>query len=201
MAILTRLEELLARADALKLDERTGRLDELAAAARRRSLRLHIQQDLLRHLVRVGQLAGKDHDELAGKFHLRAPEATNTSFLISTKLMFDLGKANEALLVSLGLSDNLLPELETAISQLEETMKTGQAGRGGHVRALENLADVANLAAEQVELLNGLNRFRYRADPGLLKEWKAVRLIGPREQGLPAGSNGNGVTAPVAPLA
>ncbi len=200
-AILARLEDQLRRAESLKIEERAGRLEELAAATRRQTLRRTIQHELLRHLVRVGQLAGETDPRLAGKFHLRAPEATNTSFLTSTKFMLELGKANEALLVSLGLSDTLLPELEAAVAQFEESMTTGQGGRGSHVRARENLAGVASEAARQVELLNGLNRFRFRGDPGLLKEWEAVRLIGPREFDVSEGPSGNGVTPPAGGIA
>lgn len=198
-AILARLDELLRRADALKVEERTSRLEELASTIRRQTLRRAIQLELLPHLVRVGQLAGKDNPALAGKFNLRSPQATHTSFLTSTRLMLDLGKANAAELVSRGLSDNLLPELDLAVSQFEEAMTTGQAGRGGHVRARENLADVARQAAAQVEQLDGLNRFRFRGDPGLLKEWEAVRLVGPRQPpepaGLPAGPPAGEVAA------
>jgi hypothetical protein len=204
-AILARVEELLRRADSLAVAERAGRLEELSAANRRQVLRRSAKFELLRHLVRVGQLAGKDNPGLAGKFHLRSPDATHRSFLASTRQMLAVAQANKDLLVSLGLSDTLLPELEGAVAQFEEAMTSGRNGRSEHVAARTQLDAVVAELVEKVELLNGLNRYRFRKDPDLLAAWEAVRVIGPRTRTSPAGPTGSGVTPPaggaVAPAA
>jgi hypothetical protein len=203
-AILARVEELLRTADSLAVAERAGRLEELSAANRRRELRRSAKFALLRPLVRVGELAGKENPGLAGKFHLRSPDATHRSFLASTRQMLAVAEANKDLLVRLGLSESLLPELAEAVSQFEEAMTSGRNGRSGHVAARTQLSAVTDELVEKVELLNGLNRYRFQKDPDLLAAWEAVRIIGPRVRPEPAGPTEGGVTPPsggVAPAA
>ena len=160
-------------------------MEERAAAARRNTLRRTAQLELLFHLVRVGEQAGKVNPALAGKFHLRSLDATHSSFLISTRQQLALAEANKELLVSLGLSDTVLDELKQVMVEFDEAMVSGRAGRLEHIRARKELFAVADEAGKIIGQLHGLNRYRFRKDPLLLAAWEAVRFIGPKVRAEP----------------
>ena len=113
---VARLDELLRKAESLGMAQRSGRLEELSAANRRNALRRSAKFELLHHLVTIGRLAGEEVPSLAGKFYLRSPDATHTSFLASTKLMLRLAEENKELLMRKGLSEDLLTELSAAVA-------------------------------------------------------------------------------------
>lgn len=62
-ALVGRLQERLARSDALSIQQRDGHTGEGAAVAHREALRCTMQQVQLRHLVGVAEMAVKDRPE------------------------------------------------------------------------------------------------------------------------------------------
>jgi len=176
--LLGRLEDRLTRADALASQERAGRIAELWAAARREDLRRDMHFQLLRHLVRIGELAARDNPELAGKFRLRNQNSTHKSFLIATKAMLAEGQLNKQLFVKLGLSQTMLDELAKAVVDFEGATEMGNIGRVDHVGARADLATVSLEVVEVVELLNTVNSFRFRDAPDLAAAWDSARNLG-----------------------
>ena len=178
--LLGRLEDLLTRADGLATQQRAGRIAELWAAARRTDLRRDMHFQLLRHLVRVGELAAKEKPELGGKFRLRAQNSTHKSFLVAAKAMLAEGFANKELFLKLGLSQNMLDELSKEVVDFEGATETGNIGRSDHIGARADLDTVSLEILEVVELLNTFNRFRFRDAPDLAAAWESTRkVLGP----------------------
>lgn len=174
---LARLEDRLTRAESLAIEERAGRIAELSAAERREELRRTMHFQLLRHLVRVGELAAKDNPDLVGKFRLRMPNATNKAFLVSSKAMLADGLANKELFVRLGLSEAMFEDLGKAVAEFESATVVGSAGRSGHVGARVDLEAVSAELLGVVELLNTFNLYRFREQPQLTAEWENVRSM------------------------
>lgn len=200
--MLARLENRLGRAEALATQQRAGLIAERAATARRDELRCALHFQLLRHLVRVGEAAAKDHPELVGKFRLRNPNSTHKSFLISAKAMLADGLANKDLFVSLGLSAAMLDELGKAITEFEEATTSGTAGRTGHIGARADLDSVTDELLELVELLNTFNRYRFRGDPELAAAWESARtVLGPGRARRETPAPEVGATPPVGDVA
>ncbi len=180
------LEELLNRAEGLAARQRAGQIAEHAGAARRMELRDQLHDQLLRHLVRVGELAAKEHPELIGKFQLPSTNATNKTYLVAAKAMLAEGQANKDTLTKYGLSEAMLQDLAQAIQEFEATIESGSAGRESHVGARADLDAVAAELMRAVEVLNTFNRRRFRGDAELLAAWDAARLvIGPRTRRKP----------------
>lgn len=177
VAALARLEDRLTRSEALAIEERAGRIAELSAAGRREELRRSMHFQLLRHLVRVGELAAKDKPDLVGKFRLRMPNATNKAFLVSSKAMLADGLANKDLFVRLGLSAAMFEDLGKAVAEFEAVTLAGSAGRSGHVGARVDLEAVSVELLEVVELLDTFNLYRFRNEPQLRAEWENVRSM------------------------
>src|SRR5437764_1653534 len=67
---LTRLEELIQRADVLAAQQRSGVVAARAATMRREELRHALQSKLLIYLAAVGAVAAKGNTELAPQFRL-----------------------------------------------------------------------------------------------------------------------------------
>ena len=177
-----RLRELLERADAILAVERAAILSERAAAQRKHDLRRAATFDLLRHLVLVGRLAGEEDPTLAGKFHLRSPDATHKSFQISTRQMLDLAISKKETMLAKGLLESVLTDLGSIMAQFDEAMTAGRNGRAEHVRARRELIEVARAIVETVRTLDGLYRYLFRDSPDLLVAWEKVRFIGPKSE-------------------
>ncbi len=176
-AVLGRLEERLGRADALITQQRAGFIAVHAATTRRRELRRALQFKLLRHLVRVGEMAAVERPELLDRFRLPGLRSTHKSFLIATKAMLAEAVAAKDLMVSHGLTESLLEDLARMITQFEEATETGFIGRRGHVGARADLLVVASEIMELVEWLDGLNRYRFRENPELQAAWDSARNV------------------------
>jgi hypothetical protein len=190
--LLGRLEDRVARGDALAAQERAGRSAEQAATDRRNGLRRDMHFQTLRHLVQAGVAAAKEKPELAGKFQLRSTSATNKAFLVSAKAMLADGQANKDLLVAQGLSSAMLDQLATALTQFEEASRDSKTARTSHVGARADLSAVTEEIVEVVNLLDTFNRFRFRDDPELAAAWESARTAdrpfrrSPRTNGTPA---------------
>ena len=190
--LLGRLEDRVARGDALAAQERNGRIAERTATDRRNGLRRDMHFQTLRHLVQAGEAAAKEKPELAGKFQLRSPRATNKAFLVSARTMLADGLANKDLLVAQGLSSAMLDQLAAAVTQLEEATRDGIIARSSHVGARADLSSVTDEILAVVDQLDTFNRFRFRNDPELTAAWESVRTAdrpfrrSPRTNGTPA---------------
>src|SRR3954466_14694913 len=69
-AAVTRLEELIARAEALAAQQPSGAIAGRKAAKHRNELKRSLHSTLLRHLERVGTVAVKENPDVAAEFEL-----------------------------------------------------------------------------------------------------------------------------------
>src|SRR5687768_3899044 len=173
---VTRLEERLARADALGIQQRTGTGDARAASARRRQTRFQIEFALLNPLVKVGRSAARANPELIGKFQLSHHHATHKAFLIGARTM--LGEATTAKEVLLKQGLAAAPRRP---GQGARPVRGGgqrhQPEPPGLHRARVELGEVAANLSELVQVLDAFNRYRFQADPEQLAVWNAARSV------------------------
>ena len=100
-----------------------------------------------------------------------------------------LAKANEQrdLLVSHGMQPSLLDDLGSALADFEKTLEASRTGRREHMGATADLTAVAAEIVEQVHILDGLMRYRFRDNAELTAEWAGARnMLGPFKQQKPA---------------
>ena len=179
-AALTRLEELVQRADALASQQRAGVVASRAATLQRDDLRRALLTKLLRYLAAVGAVAAKLHPELAALFRLPRTDASNQALLTAARGMLEQATAQKDLLVSQGMSDTLLPDLAAALADFEKTLEATRAGRRDHVGASADLQVVTHDIAEQVRVLDGLVRYRFGNNAELMAAWASARnVLGP----------------------
>jgi len=179
-SVLDKLGERLRRADLLSDQQRLGVAQERGAVARRVELRRSISEELLPHLVRVGQVVEAERPDLAGKFRTPSPNAPLRVFRDSTRAMLNLATANRDPLVAKGLSQALLDDLTVTLAEFEKATVLAHEGRRDHVGATADLKQVTAEIVELVGQLDALNRYRFGKDTELLAAWRSARrVVGP----------------------
>lgn len=174
-SIVTRLQERVALADTLAVQEREGRGGEAAAAARRIEARKEMHERLLRHLSRVSSLAALSHPELAGQFTMPRANVPHGAFLIGAKSMLSAAIARQDLLVPFGLGASLIPELTAAVAEFDTMITAVHRGQKGHADGPGDLTAVTDECAALVGVLDGLMATRFNGDAENLAAWENAR--------------------------
>jgi hypothetical protein len=107
----------------------------------------------------------------------------------------------KALLVTRGMSEQLLDDLARAVTQFEQTLEATRAARREHVGASADLDAVFTEISQQVRLLDGLVRYRFGDNVELMGAWASARNVeGPVRSKTepPAGSVTPAVIKPAA---
>jgi hypothetical protein len=179
-AALTRLEELLQRADELAAQQRAGVVAARGSIEQRAEVRRALQGKLLRYLAGVGRVAARENAELGAQFRLPRTRATNQAFVTLIQGMLAKATEHKDLLVKQGLSESVLTDLAAALEEFEQTLEATRAARREHVGASGDLRAVASEITEQVLLLDGLVRYRFGDDAELMTAWASARnVLGP----------------------
>jgi hypothetical protein len=186
-AALARLEELLTRTEVLAAQQRAGVLARRGSTAQRAVVRRTLQSQLLTYLSALGRVAAGDNPEFGAHFRLPATRATNQAFLTLGRGMLKKATEQKELLVSRGMSEQLLDDLAAALTEFERTLEATRAARREHVGASADLESVAAEISLQVRLLDGVVRYRFGGNAELMGAWASVRnVVGPiRSKGEP----------------
>ena len=98
--------------------------------------------------------------------------------------MLEQGQAQRELLAKHELADRLLEDLAAAVDQFDASVAETNEGRRGHVGARAELDAVSDEVMQLVEMLDGLNRYRFGREAELLAAWERARhVVGPRAEG------------------
>lgn len=181
---LKQLEEQLTRANQLAREQQRGTAEVRAATARKDELKRSIRRSQLVHLAGVAGRAAKDVPELAQKFDLPRIPFRSLAFKAAARTMVEEAQQQKELLVKHGLVEQVLESLAQSLDQFDEAVERGAEGRRVHIGAAADLEAVAGEVVQIVRLLDGLNRFRFAAEPDLLAAWTAAsNVIGPPVSG------------------
>jgi hypothetical protein len=196
---LTRLEELLKRAEVLAAQQRAGAVAARGSIEQRAQVRRALQGKLLRYLTGVGAVAAKENAALGAQFRLPRTRATNLAFVTLAQGMLAKATEHKDLLVKQGLAEGVLGDIATALEEFEQTLevtraarrehpslRSGQAvGASGDLRAVASYHTLAGAVARRSGALPV--RGRRRADDG----------VGQRAQPFAALRAGRGGAVPV----
>ena len=183
--VLARLEDRVTRMEALAKQQQGGYLATRSSASRRRGLRRRLHHELLRHLVTVAEVAASEEPALAEKFRLPPGNGSHEAFRTFARKMLEQGQAQRELLAKHGLADRLLEDLAAAVDQFDASVAETNEGRRGHVGARAELDAVSDEVMQLVEMLDGLNRYRFGREAEMLAAWESARhvVVGPRAEG------------------
>jgi hypothetical protein len=179
-AALTRLEELLARAQVLAAQQMKGVVARRGSVAQREEVRAQLHGKLLRYLTGVGAVAARENAQLAAQFRLPQFRVPNLALVTLARGMLEKAIEHKDLLVTRGLSESVLTDIEAALVEFEQTLEASRAARREHVGASGELKTVLGEISEQVRLLDGLVRYRFGDDAELMTAWASVKnVVGP----------------------
>lgn len=128
--LVDELEERLARAEVLLVQQREGKLEQHAATARQTELKRAIHKDLLPYLVRVGERVADRPPEVAERLRLPGADLPQQAYLATTKAMLGAAQAMRKSLVAAGLVEAVLDDLALAVRRLEEAGAAAERAEG-----------------------------------------------------------------------
>src|SRR3989440_11779108 len=102
---------------------------------------------------------------------------TNQAFLTLARGMLTKATEQKDLLVSRGMSEQLLDDLAAALTAFEQTLEATRAARREHVGASADLDAVFSEISQQVRLLDGLVRYRFGDNAELMGAWASARNV------------------------
>jgi len=177
---LAKLEELLSRAQVLAGQQRVGVAMTRQATKHRVEVRRALQRKLLRYLRVVGRVAAKQNGELANEFPLPPSNASDKALVTAAQATLEKATARKDVLVSLGMSPQVVDDLGKALGEFERTLEASREGRREHVGASADLEVIGAEIAEQVQLLDGVVQYRFGDDAELMGAWASARnVLGP----------------------
>ena len=176
-AVLAQLEELIARLEALAKQQQDGTARAHASTVRRKALRRRLHHELLRHLVTVADIAAAEQPGLAERYALPNGRETNETFRTLARRLLEQGQAEQDVLIKHGLADKLLEDLAAAVEEFDGSLAQSNEARRGHVGAVAELQAVSDEVMRLVEMLDGLNRYRFERDRQLLVAWESARHV------------------------
>jgi len=177
---LAKLEELIARAEALDAQQRAGVVVTRSSTKQRQELRRALQSKLLLYLRALGALGESENGELAVQFQLPPTNASQRALLTAARGMLEKATAHKDVLLSRGMPATLLDDLAAALGEIEKTIEATRAGRRGHVGASADLQAVAVEIKKQVRALDGMVRYRFGDNAELMGAWRSARnVLGP----------------------
>jgi hypothetical protein len=174
---LAGLEEQLGTARLLAAEQEEGIRTVHAATARKHDLRQLMNDTHLLHVARAGQAAAKEIPELAQTFEFHRDPIPYAAFRTRAQTLVAAAETHKELLTKHGLADTAFDGLKQALAEFDVAQAQGMAGRLMHVGASAKLAAVAGDIVKGVKIMDGLNRFRFRDQPGLLAEWKSASKV------------------------
>jgi hypothetical protein len=175
-AAIQRLEQLLARAEALAQQQVAGRLAVSNAVMNKEQLRQEIH-DTIGLLAGLALVAGREEPDLAGGIVRPRPKLSHLAYLTRARVVADTCATHRALLARYGMPDSLLTQLGAALDGFEHALQEKHAGRAAHVGARAELEAVAADIMMIIGRLDALNQFYFRNNAEALAAWRSARDV------------------------
>jgi len=203
-AVQAQVEELITRMEALAKQQQEGTVTAHASTVRRKALRRRLHHELLRHLVTVADIAAGAKPGLAERYAMPKGNESNETFRTLAHRLLEQGQAEQQVLGQHGLADKLLEDLAAAVQEFDGSVAQSNEGRRGHVGARAELKAVSDELMQLVDMLDGLNRYRFGGKAELMAAWESARNVvaGPRAaETAPAGERAQPGAGDVRPAA
>jgi hypothetical protein len=175
-AAVARLEERLARAEALAKQEVAGRLAVSGAVANKEQLRQEIQQTVAL-LAGLAEPAAREEPDLRFVIVRPSIQLSHQAFLTRARVAADTAAAHKEVLIRYGMLEDFLTSLTAALDRFEQVLNEKHAGRAAHIGARAELDAVTSEIMLIVRQLDALNRFRFRKDAESLAAWKSAKDV------------------------
>ena len=177
-ACKTRLGEILAGVTTLAEQQLTGQISAGVAVALKQELRRAIYQTTL-VIRRIADTADPDQQPaFARRFRVPANRLSQRRFLAAAQAFLSEATGQRDTLLQLGMSENLLADLQTQIDEYANTFASKASGTNVQVGASNDLTRLTRDLMRTVRLLDALYRRSYAKEPEQLASWQSARDIG-----------------------
>jgi hypothetical protein len=202
-ALLAQLDELLKQAKESAAQQREGIAKSRGATALRRQLQNEIRRSDLPHVARVAAVVAKDQPELEPNLRSGRDTGTIRGFRTAVGTIITAAQANRELLLKHGLAQPVLDDLVIMVDRFEQAVLQGVEARRQHVGATADLDMIADKIVQVVQIMDGIQRWRFARDPERLAAWEsASSVLAERSSSQPAeGTPASGTSADVRPAA
>lgn len=184
-AALARLDELVTSADQLADRQLDGIRAVRNATAKKTELRRQIKSAHMGHLSNIARIAAREVPDLPSKFALPARGASYPAFRTVTRTMAAEAMSWKDVLITHGLVEKVLDDLNQAIEKFDAAVEQGAQGRRAHVGASAELETLATEIVELVNAMDGLNRYRFAGDAERLAAWESASTVLRRARSTP----------------
>ena len=181
-AAVQRLEERLARAEALARQQVAGHQMAAGATINKEELRIEIHKTIA-VLAGLARPASREERELTVGILRPDVNGSHQAFLARSRVAADTGATHKDLLVRHGMPENFIEELNAQLDRYEEALNQQNAGRAAHVGARAELEAVTADIMLLVNQLDAVNRHHFRKDAESLAAWKSARDVAWPAQG------------------
>jgi hypothetical protein len=175
--VLDRLDDRIGRMQGLIRQQHEGFSSKHGSVLHRKELRRTLNDGLLRHLETVAVSADVEAPGLAEQLGRPPANASHAQYGALARGMLELGQQHKELLAKHGLADRALEDLSAALDQFDASVAETNEGRRSHVGARADLKELADECMMIMNLLDGLNRYRFQKDPALRAAWKSARHV------------------------
>jgi hypothetical protein len=127
--------------------------------------------------VTVAESADVDQRGLGERFKIPSASASHEAFRTLARQVLEQGQATQERLAKHGLADRLLPDLTAAVDEFDASVVTSNEGRRDHVGARAELEAVSDEVMQIVEVLDGVNRYRFGGDAEMRAAWESARNV------------------------
>jgi hypothetical protein len=194
---LARLNEILARAEQLMIQQRDGIKEVRSATAEKREWRRKIRRNHLPQFTRIAEAAGVERPELPKKLELPAEALPYLAFRSAVQGILAEAQNQMELLTRYGLVEPAPKSLADAVAKFDEAVERTERGRRAHVGARAELEALADEILQKVRQLDGLARFRFVNDVEAFAAWgSASNRFGPARTGGQAVGRSGGQLPP-----
>lgn len=94
-----------------------------------------------------------------------------------TSLSFHHCENQRDLLIKQGMAVASLDEINRLVTEFEAASEAARTARRDHIGARADLELITAQLMDEVNLLDGITRYRFGNDPEVMAEWKAARQV------------------------
>ena len=174
---MARLEDRMARAEALAVLQGTGFLHQSGSTRSKAVIREEIRERHLRHLVRIARGAAGDVMAITCRFRLPKKGINGQAFASEARAMLGQAAEYRALFIKDGMPPTFIEDIHKLLAEYEGAVTGQYEGTAWHVGAVAKLPAWRGELCQLVKRLDAINQMRFQHDAGLLEPWDAARRV------------------------
>lgn len=177
VALRDQLGIVLARVDVLLVQQVNGRAAVARGTRRRREIIRLLRAGPLKHLARIARAAAERMPGVDRHFRLPHDRGSQIEIVTIARNMVAEVERELNLFLEYGFSDERLAEVKALLTEYDQALEAGDAGRRAHTGARAELEQAADEMMVIVRDLEAMVELRYRDEPEHLTSWRSARNV------------------------